>query len=156
LTPDIKNVLTKKAKLFNSQLNSTVKYLPIPSWVADLEEYYSVIDQINDYYKKMLEIGKCQQVFRPENNQVPELLSAKSKDEFLKAKKNIQLCYTRYVQTGAPRLKISCVAELLPNPKKYLENTLCPTNRMIVVNEQILEHEFNTNNLNILKCDTCV
>ncbi len=89
LTRNIQNVLTKKSNLFNSQLNSTVKYLPIPSWVANVEEYFSVVDVINNCYKKMLEIGKCREVFRPENNQVPELISATSRDEFLKAKKNI-------------------------------------------------------------------
>ena len=89
LTRNIQNVLTKKSNLFNSQLNSTVEYLPIPSWVANVEEYFSVVDVINNCYKKMLEIGKCREVFQPENNQVPELISATLRDEFLKAKKNI-------------------------------------------------------------------
>ena len=89
LTRNIQDVLTKKSNLFNSQLNSTVKYLPIPSWMANVEEYFSVVDVINNCYKKMLKIGKCREVFRPENNQVPELISATSRDEFLKAKKNI-------------------------------------------------------------------
>jgi hypothetical protein len=53
-------------------------------------------------------------------------------------------------------LKISCIAEFIPSPKNYPENTFRPTNRMIMVNEQILEHEFNTNNLNIVKCETCM
>ncbi len=53
-------------------------------------------------------------------------------------------------------LKISCIAKFIPSPKNYPENTFRPTNRMIVVNDQILEHEFNTNNLNIVKCETCM
>jgi hypothetical protein len=121
-----------------------------------VEEYFSVVDVINNCYKKMLEIGKCREVFRPENNQVPELISATLRDEFLKAKKNIDRRYTRYEQTKAPMLKISCIAEFIPSPKNYPENTFRPTNRMIMVNEQILEHEFNTNNLNIVKCETCM
>jgi hypothetical protein len=84
------------------------------------------------------------------------LLAAKSKDEFLKAKTNIHRRYTRYRQTGAPRLKILIATDLLPNPKNYPTNTQHPTNRMIIPKEQTLEHEFNTNNLNILKCDTCL
>ena len=63
LTRNIQNVLTKKSNLFNSQLKSTVEYLPIPSWVANVEEYFSVVDVINNCYKKMLEIGKCREVF---------------------------------------------------------------------------------------------
>ncbi len=96
LTRIIQNVLTKKSNMFHSHLNSTVKYLPFPSWVANVEEYFSVVDVINNCYKKILEIGKCREVFRPENNQVPELISATSRDEFLKAKKNIDRQYTRY------------------------------------------------------------
>ena len=29
------------------------------------KDYFQVIDSINDCYKKMLEIGKCKEVFRP-------------------------------------------------------------------------------------------
>jgi len=31
-----------------------------------------------------------------------------------------------------------------------------PTEREILVKEQILEHEFTTNNLNIVKCNVCL
>ncbi len=76
--------------------------------------------------------------------------------KFLKAKKNIDRWCTRYEQRKAPMLKISCIAKFIPSPKNYPENTFRPTNQMIMVNEQILEHEFNTNNLNIVKCETCM
>ena len=35
----------------------------------------SVINSINDCYKKMLEIGKCKEVFRPENGGLPDILT---------------------------------------------------------------------------------
>jgi hypothetical protein len=63
LTQNIKYVQTRKTKLFNSQLNSETQYWNIPSWVKNLEEYFSVIGEINHCYKKMLEIGQCQEVF---------------------------------------------------------------------------------------------
>ena len=50
-------------------------------------EYIRVIDAINDCYKKMLEIGKCADVFQPVDGKQPDILIAKSKVEFLKAKK---------------------------------------------------------------------
>ncbi len=51
-------------------------------------EYIRVIDAINDCYKKMLEIGKCADVFRPVGGRRPDILTAKSKVEFQKTKKH--------------------------------------------------------------------
>jgi len=72
-------------------------------------------------------------------------------------KKNIILRYYRYVTTGAPRLSISIDVEIVPDPRKYAKSKQpMPTEREILVKEQILEHEFTTNNLNIVKCNVCL
>ncbi len=68
------------------------------------KDYFKVIDAINDCYKKMLEIGKCTEVFRPAGGGQPDILMAKSRVEFSKAKKKhtleVQLlCYYRCTKT---------------------------------------------------------
>jgi hypothetical protein len=89
-------------------------------WVEFMSnEYFSVIDSINECYKKNLEIGKCKEVFRRVNRSQCELLRAKSKQEFFNAKKNILLRYSRYVNSCAPKLTISINIELAPDPRKY-------------------------------------
>ncbi len=57
------------------------------------KDYFQVINSINDCYKKMLEIGKCNEVFRLDHGGLPDVLTAKSRIDFFKAKKNI-LCDT--------------------------------------------------------------
>jgi hypothetical protein len=121
------------------------------------KDYFQVIDSINDCYKKMLEIGKCKEVFRPENGGLPDILTAKTKDMFSKAKKNIVLRYNCYVISGAPRLTVTIDIEIVPDPRKYANsNKRMPTKGDILVMEQILKHEFTTNNLNIVKCNVCL
>ena len=86
-----------------------------------------------------------------------ELLRAKLKQEFLNAKKNILLHYSRYVNSGAPKLTISIDVELAPDPRKYTNSGQeMPTEKEIIVKEQLLKHEFVTNNLNIQKCNICL
>jgi len=120
-------------------------------------DYFRVIDAINDCYKKMLEIGKCADVFRPIGGRRPDILTAKSKKEFMREKENISRRYNRYVTTGAPRLSISIDVEIVPGPRKYANSKQpMPTEWEILVKEQILEHEFTTNNLNIVKCNVCL
>jgi hypothetical protein len=48
------------------------------------------LTKINDCYKKMLMIGQCNKVFQLSNAKGPDLLSAKTKEEFVLAKENIQ------------------------------------------------------------------
>jgi hypothetical protein len=121
------------------------------------KDYFQVIDAINDFYKKMLEIGKCNEVVRPNHGGLPDILTIKSRIDFFMAKKNILLRYNRYVKTGAPRLTISIDVEIVPDPRKYANsNKPMPSQREILVKEQILEHEFITNNLNIVKCNVCL
>jgi hypothetical protein len=73
------------------------------------------------------------------------------------AKKNILLQYNQYLKTGAPRLTISIDVEIVLDPRKHANsNKSMPSQREILVKEQILEHEFLTNNLNIVKCNVCL
>ncbi len=53
-------------------------------------------------------------------------------------------------------VKIAIETDLVPNPKKYLNNAMRPTNLMILLKEETLEHEFYTNSLNIKKCEMCL
>jgi hypothetical protein len=76
---------------------------------------------------------------------------------FSKAKKNIVLRYNCYVISGAPRLTVTIDIEIVPDQRKYANsNKRMPTKRDILVMEQILKHEFTTNNLNIVKCNVCL
>ena len=121
------------------------------------KDYFQVIDSINDCNKKMLEFGICNKVFRPDHGGLSDILTAKSRNDFFMAKKNILLRYNRYVKTGAPRLTISIDVEIVLDPRKYANsNKPMPSQRDILVKEQILEHKFITNNLNIVKCNVCL
>jgi hypothetical protein len=61
------------------------------------------------------------------------------------------------VNSGAPKLTISINVELAPHPRKYTNSGQeMPTEREIIVREQLLEHEFVTNNLNIQLCNICL
>jgi hypothetical protein len=83
--------------------------------------------------KKMLEIGKCKEVFQHVNGNHCELLTAKSKKEFLNAKKNILLQYSCYVNSGAPKLTISINVELAPDPRRHTNSgQAMPTERKIM------------------------
>ncbi len=105
----------------------------------------------------MLEIGKCNKVFRPDHGGLPDILTVKSSIDFFKAKKKLLLRYNRYLETGAPRLTIPIDVEIVPDPRKYANsNKPMPSQREILVKEKILEHEFLTKNLNIVKCNVCL
>ncbi len=120
-------------------------------------DYFRVFDAINLCYKKMLEIGKCTEVFQPGGGRRPDILIAKSKKEFMREKENISWHYNQYVTTGAPRLSISIDFEIVPDPRKYANSKQpMPIKREILVKEQVLEHKFTINNLNIVKCNVCL
>jgi hypothetical protein len=106
LTNNIQRVRDRISKQLRCQLNSESNYIKF-DWVEFMsKDYFQVIDAINDCYKKMLEIGKCIKVFRPDHGGLSDILTAKSRIDFIMAKKNILLRYNRYVKTGAPRLNI--------------------------------------------------
>jgi hypothetical protein len=103
LTDSMKWVKDRTSKQLCCQLNSNANYIRF-NWVEFMStEYFKVIDAINDCYKKMLEIGKCVEVFRSIGGRQPDILPAKSKKEFMREKEHIRRRYNRYVTTGAPR-----------------------------------------------------
>ncbi len=109
----------KSTKQVNNKLDKSANYIQF-NWVEFmLKEYFGVVEAVNECYKKMLEIGKCKEVFQRVDGNQCELLSAKSKKDFLNAKKNILLRYSRYVNSGAPKLTIAINVELAPDPRKY-------------------------------------
>ncbi len=61
------------------------------------------------------------------------------------------------MNSGAPKLTISINDEIALDPRKYTNSGQeRPTERGIIVREQLLEHKFVTNNLNIQKCNICL
>ncbi len=124
----------KSTKQVNNKLDKSANYNQF-HWVEFMsKEYFGVVDAVNECYKKMLKIGKCKEVFwRVDGNQC-ELLLAKSKKDFLNAKKNILLCCSRYVNSGAPKLTISIDVKLAPDPRKYTNSgQAMSTEREIIV-----------------------
>jgi hypothetical protein len=71
--------------------------------------------------------------------------------------KNILLHYSCYINSGAPELTIPINVEIALDPRKYTNSGQeRPMEREIIGREQLLEHEFVTNNLNIQKCIICL
>jgi hypothetical protein len=97
----------------------------------DSDDYIKAIDKINDCYRKMLIIGKCNEVFQPSNDKVPDLLLEKTSDEFKLAKENIQQQFKRFLKSGAAKLNIIIPTELVPNPNNYIDKCNLPTNQSI-------------------------
>ncbi len=147
----------RSTKQVNNKLDKSANYIQFDLVKFMSKEYFGVVEAVNECYKDMLEIGKCKEVFwRVDGNQC-ELLPAKSKKECLNAKKNILLHYSRYGNSGAPKLTISINVELAPDPWRYTNSgQAMPTEKEIIVKEQLIKHKFVTNNLNIQKCNTCL
>jgi hypothetical protein len=88
LKNNIQTVRDRKSKQLPHQLNSESNYFTF-DWAEFMsKDYFQVIDSINKCYKKMLEIGKCNKVFRPDHGGLPDILTAKSRNDFFMAKKN--------------------------------------------------------------------
>ncbi len=65
--------------------------------------------------------------------------------------------YSCYVKSGAPKLTITIDVDIAPDPRKYTNSGQeMPSERENIVREQLLEHEYVTNNLNIQKCNICL
>ncbi len=63
LTKNMRQTKDPTSKRLRCQLKSNANYTRF-DWVEFMStEYFRVIDAINDCYKKMLEIGKCPEVF---------------------------------------------------------------------------------------------
>ena len=78
-------------------------------------EYFKAIEDINDAYRKMISIGKAKKVFR---DKVCPMMTAKTKSEFVKAKRTIDRKYSRYISTAKPVLKLKRDVYFIPDPRK--------------------------------------
>ncbi len=77
----------RNTKQVNEKLGKRADYLMF-DWVQFMsKENFGVVEAINECYRKMLEIGKCKEVFQHVDGNQRELLRAKLKQEFLNAKK---------------------------------------------------------------------
>ncbi len=87
LTDSMIRAKDHKSKRLRCQLNKDANYIRF-TWVKVMsKDYFKVIDAINDCYMKMLDIGKCTEVFQPAGGGQPDILMAKSRVEFSKATK---------------------------------------------------------------------
>jgi hypothetical protein len=78
----------RSTKHINHKLGKSANYIKF-DWVEFMsKEYFAVIKAINECYRKMLEIGKCKEVFQRVNESQCELLRAKWKQNFLMPKKH--------------------------------------------------------------------
>ncbi len=76
LTKNIQRVRDRRSKQLQCQLNSELNYFTL-DWAEFMsKDYFQIINSINDCYKKMLEIGKCNKVFRPDHGGLPDILTA--------------------------------------------------------------------------------
>ena len=77
---------SRRAGKEERELDSPVKH-PEFKWTTTYSnEYFEIIEDINDAYRKMLSIGEAKKVFR---DQVCPMMTAKTKNEFMKAKNPI-------------------------------------------------------------------
>ena len=141
----------------NKYMQQHMPYVKFP-WVGfKTNRYYAVISHINDKYRKMLSIGKVEEVFRKIQKGVCTLLTAKTWKEFQSINNGLQRKYDRHCRenkTVLAHLRIH--TELVPDPRRYeVATAIPPTNGQIVAKEQILTYEHFLSSLNILKCPIC-
>ena len=80
-------------------------------------DYFKAIEEINDVYRKMIVIGEAKKVFR---DKVCPMITAKTKDEFKKARRSLNVKYWKYTRTYKATLtKLSVDVAFVPNPRKY-------------------------------------
>ena len=63
----------------------------------------------------MISIGEAKKVFR---DKVCPMMTAKTKSEFVKAKRTIDRKYSRYISTAKPVLKLKRDVYIIPDPRK--------------------------------------
>ena len=103
----------------------------------------------------MILIGESKKVF---HDKVCPMISAKTKDEFKKARKRFSDKYWNYTRKSKTTLpKISDDVAFVPHPHKYCGSPAkrLPTLREIIARERILEFEHYTESLNMFRCSTC-
>ena len=157
LTENKQNARMKRMRKEENHLNARPTY-PDFKW-AELgsKEYWDAITDINDAYRKMLEIGKTKDTFRAAKDGVSTMLTAQTQEDFAKAKKNIKMRYTNHMKANKATLKnFQLKTELIPDPRKFVPGKLAPTNRETIVKEQILTFEQYLSSLNVFKCSVCM
>ena len=144
---------TKKAKANEKYLDSSVDY-PRFKWAPDgTNDYFEAIDDINEAYRKMIMIGGAKAVFR---DKVCPMMTAKTKEEFKKAKYNINQKYWNHIRANKTVLpNITVDTEYVPDPRKYGPGKTLPTRREILAKEKILTFEHDMANLNMFMCSQC-
>ena len=101
----------------HKRLNSNIKYPDFTLVDVGSEEYLNAIDDINDVYRKMLEIGKAEEVFHDKEFL---MMSAKTKKEFDKHRETMKRNYQNYLKTPKSKLSNFCIdTGILPHPHKY-------------------------------------
>lgn len=118
-------------------------------------DYFNAIDKINEMYRKMLTIGEAKKVFR---DKVCPMMMAKTKDEFNKARRSLNVKYWNYTKTSKATLpKLSVDVAFVPDPRKYrgTPGKRLPTLREIIAKERILEFEHYMETLNMFMCSQC-
>ena len=149
----------KKLKKEWEWLKKRSRY-PNISWAKlGSQDYNDAIEQINQCYRKMLQIGEVDEALRKANKGVTYMLTCESRREFRRAVKNINERYNRHKRLKKGMLKNFQVhAELIPDPRMYAHfpNKPKPTNLETIVKEQILEFEHYLTTLNVFKCQTCL
>jgi hypothetical protein len=100
-TKEKQRVIARKHKADISNLNCQVQFLTIPWATQNSIKYIRMIEDIKVVYTKILMIGKCNEVFQIGKGGMSAPLSAKTKEEFSQAKKNIQQRWTRFKTSGA-------------------------------------------------------
>ena len=71
------------------------------------QDYWDAITSINTSYRNMLEIGKANDAFRVAREGVSTMLTAKTKEDFLKAKANVNRRYTNHLKANKLFYRIS-------------------------------------------------
>ncbi len=103
LTKVTQDTIMRRNKCRTTDMNSPVSFLRLLWAKPNSNKYGKTIEVINDCYRKMLMIGKSKEVFR---DKVPDLLKAKTYQDFTLAKDNIERRYDRYLISGGIKLKI--------------------------------------------------
>jgi hypothetical protein len=133
-------------------MDSPVSFPPFKWANFGTNDYFNAIDEINDVYRKMLVIGEAKKVFR---DKVCPIMTAKTKDEFKKARRSLNVKYWKYTRTSKATLpKLSVDVAFVPDTRKYrgTPGQRLSMLREIIAKERILEFEHYMETLNIFMC----
>ena len=85
------------------------------------------------------------------------MMTVKTKNEFINAKKKINEKYWNYIKTGKAVLKLRQHVHFIPDPRKYngTPGQKVPTVREILAKEKILQFEHEMESLNMFMCTGC-